>query len=675
MAAPSSRLTQMSIDLGDEQVAIERIESIESLSTPFLISLDILAPLEIDIAPHLGKPARVKVMDDNQPLRHFHGFVTSAEYCKESASGHHYRLTLRPWTYFLDQNRDFAIYQEKNVVDIIKLVLEEAGISDIDYAKLSKARTKRNYCVQYGESDFAFISRLMEEEGIYYHFVHSNERHTMILCESPNAHSAGTPASLYYSPSSESILSTDAVGRTGARLFYLQEWTERVSTTAGAKVTMRDWDFEKPDKPLNNPAVGEGKHPQDAQELYTYPGRYVQEAHGTDMGKVVLEANRAERRVFSGFSHAVGLEVGNRVAVTNHPVPRMNATYVIISAQHSIASENYRAGRAETEPMFDVRFEAIPCETQYHAVQRTPRPVVQGLESAVITGPKDETIYTDEYGRVKVRFHWDRHGLDGDKTTCWIRVSQTGGLGNLILPRVGHEVLVDFLSGNPDRPVVVGRVFNRAHMPIYALPANKTRVLWRTKTYGDGGAYPDTKALTEARKSVNEIRFEDKGGKEEIFIHAERDLRTYIHFDEDHEVGHIQNEMVGFDRKAFVGRDETTIIGRHQTDTIGKDQTSNVGNDQVDTVGNNRSTSVGTSDSLTIGSNRSLTAGRKITYSAGTSIELKVGGSSIMIDNMGITIKAPMISVEGQMSAEMKALKTSVTGTLVVVQGGLVKIN
>ncbi len=668
MPAPSSRLTQMSIDLGDEQVAIERIESIESLSMPFLISLDVLAPLEIDILPHLGKPARVKLLDDNVPIRHFHGFVTASDYGKESHDGHHYRLTLRPWTYFLDQNRDFAIYQDKDAIDIIKLVLHEAGISAIDYSRLSKSRTKRVYCVQYGESDFAFISRLMEEEGIYYYYAHDADKHVMILCESPNAHSAGTPSSLYYSPTSEAVISTDSVDRGGARRHYLQEWSERVSTTAGAKVTMRDYDFEKPDKPLNAPSTGQGQHPKDAQEVYTYPGRYVQGSHGTELGKVVLDAGRADRRVFTGFSHAVGLEVGQRVSVTNHPVGRMNAGYVIISAHHSIASEAYRAGRADSEPLFDVRFEAIPEATQYYAVQRTPRPIVHGLESAVITGPDKETIFTDEYGRVKVRFHWDRHGLAGEKTTCWMRVSQTGGLGNIILPRVGHEVLVDFLSGDPDRPVVVGRVFNRANMPIYGLPANKTRALWRTKTYGETGEYPDTVKLDTGKPGVNELRFEDKGGHEEVFVHAERDMNTRIRFDHTQHIGHNQDEMVGWDRKAFVGRDEKTKIDRDQYLEVTKNQDNK--------IGSNRVTKITSADEVKIGTSRKLEAGTSIDYKANQHIELKVGGSSIKMDPTGITIKAMMIKIEAQTIVDVKGLMTKVSGqAMVIVKGGIVMIN
>lgn len=673
MDAQSSRMTQLSIDLGDEQVLVERIDSVESLSKPFIMLLDVVASLEIDIHPHLGKPARVKLVDDGHVLRNFHGFVTASEYRKESASGHHYRLTLRPWTYFLDQNREFAIYQDICAITIIKKVLEEAAVSDVDYSKLSKTRTKRVYCVQYGESDFAFISRLMEEEGVYYYYRHDADRHVMVLCESPNAHTAGTPASLYYSPPSTTVVGVDRSGRGSGAKSTLQSWVERVSTTADAKVTMRDYDFEKPDRPLNAETTDKRDHPQDAQEIYTYPGRFIEESRGGDLGKVVLDSTRALRRVLTGKSGSAGLACGTRVAVTNHPAGRMNASYLIVSTHHSFVSERYRSASEED---FDdeaglrdgVEFEAIPADTRFQAPLVTPRPVVQGLESAVITGPDGETIFTDEYGRVKVRFHWDRHGRPGERTTCWMRVSQTGGLGNIILPRVGHEVLVDFLNGDPDRPLVVGRVFNRANMPIYDLPGNKTRALWRTKTYGETGPYPDTKALDTGKPGVNELRFEDKGGHEEVFLHAERDMNVRVRFDDSHHVGHNQDHMVGWDRKSFIGRDEDKKVDRHQYLAVTKNQDRKIGQD--------RTAKITLSDTLDVGTTRKLKAGQSVAYEANQEIAMTVGGSSIKIDQFGVTIKAPMVKIEAQTIVEVKGLMTQVNGSaMLVLKGGITMIN
>jgi type VI secretion system secreted protein VgrG len=635
---PTTRLTRMTIDVG-EQVVLERITSSEGLSRPFSIEADIVSPLEIDIQPHLGKPTALTVLEDQNVVRHFHGLIISAEYLQESPTGHHYRLTLKSWAFFLDQNRDMAIFQDLKTVDILKQVFEAAGISDVDYSKLSKPRVPRDYCVQYGESDFAFASRLMEEEGIYYFFRHSADKHVMVLCEGPSCHTQGTPAKLEYNQNAVSVFASDSKERFAAPKAVLQSWKERVSTTARNKVTYRDFDFQSPDQPLIATQTAEGAHPRDDREIYHYPGRYVREKTGrgdqTSAGEArsqtMLDGTRADRRVFSGTSQASALSCGSLVDVADHPAARMNGPYLIIGTQHHIAAETYRSGEREGEEDFNIRFDAIPAATTYQPPQTTERPVVHGLESAVVTGPAGETIYTDEYGRVKVRFHWDRKDTPGEKSTCWVRVSQTGGLGNLVLPRVGHEVLVDFLSGNPDRPVVMGRVFNQSHMPIYDLPANKTRALWRTLRYGDTGQYPNTMPLDTGAPGVNEIRLEDKGGSEEFFIHAERLMTIRVRFDETHHIGHNQDDKVGYDRTAFVGHDETKTVVNNRTHTIKVDDTLHVG--------------------------------KKLEIDAGTHIKLSVGKSTVVIDGTSITLQADTIKVIGNVQTLVQGITTTVKAT------------
>jgi type VI secretion system secreted protein VgrG len=636
----------MAIDVGDEQVVLERIEGTEALSRPFELTADIISPLEIDLQPHLGKPARMSVLEDEELLRHFHGLVVAADYRKESSSGHHYRLTLRPWTFFLAANQDIAIFQDLSAVDIIKKVLEGAGISDVDYTRLSRPRVARGYCVQYKESDFAFISRLMEEEGIYYFFRHDEDRHVMVLCEGSGSHVPGSPARLEFNPNSVTVFTTDSKQRFSKAANYLQSWTESVSTAGQSRVVYRDFDFESPDQPLAAESAATGHHPRDDREVYHYPGRYTrektgrgaQELTGRERGQTALDALRAGRRVFVGASQAAGLSCGTTVAVTEHPAGRMNASYLITGTYHNIAAETYRSGEREDEAPFNIRFDAIPADVNYQAPLVTPRPVVQGLESATVTGPAGETIYTDEYGRVKVRFHWDRASTPGERATCWIRVSQTGGLGNVILPRVGHEVLVDFLDGNPDRPVVVGRVFNRSNMPIYDLPANKTRATWRTLRYGAAGEYPEAMPLDTGAPSANEIRFEDKGGQEELFVHAERDMNTRVRFQETHHVGQ--------DRAAIVGRDEKKEVRGHQKLHVVK----------------TRDALVDQSDHLEVGTT--------LLIEAGTSITLKVKNSSIVIDASGITIHAPAVIVTGDQRAVVESLETKVTASATLTLDG-----
>ena len=645
MSDASTRLTRMRIDVGDEQVVLERLDGVERLGRPFEFTADIVSPLELHLQPHLGKPVSVGVLEDGELLRHFHGLVVGGEHLKESPTGHHYRIRIEPWTFLLSQNVNIQIFQDLTVVDIIKKVLTDAGITDVDYGRLAKPRATRVYCVQYKESDFAFISRLMEEEGIYYFFRHAADRHVMVMCEGTRSHVPGKPAKLEYNANSVSVFTTDSKARfTRKATDFLQTWVETVSTTGVARVVNRDFDFESPDKPLEAESVASGRHPRDAVERFGYgrfvvrekTGRGVHEALGRERGAASLEAARAASSTFVGNSQASALACGHTVSVVGHPAKRLNRSYLITSATHSIASEAYRSGERDDEDPYNVRIEAIPADVNFQSPATTPRPQIHGMESATVTAPAGETIYTDEYGRVKVRFHWDRAGTPPERATCWLRVSQTGGLGNVILPRAGHEVLVAFLDGDPDRPLVVGRMFNKSNMPIYDLPANKTRALWATLTYGPSGPYPEAIALDGVAPRRNELRFEDKGGSEEVFIQAERDMNTRVKFQETHHVGQ--------DRGALVGRDEKTKIVRHQK--------------------------------LEVGQTRRVDVGTTLEVEAGTSILLKVADSTIKIDASGITVTAPAVTIHGKRQATLKSVLTDVTASaLLKLRGKPVKIN
>lgn len=672
MAADNeARQTSMSIDLGGEQVVLERIECMELLGRPFTLTVDIISSLgEIDLLPHLGKPVALKVFEDGVFLRDFHGLITEGEFVSETSNGYHYQLVARPFTHFLAQNRDMAIFQDLSALDIIKKVFTNAGASDVDYAKVSRSYSPRTYCVQYQESDFAFITRLMEEEGLYYYWRHESDRHVLVLCDAPSSHPQGKPASLTWNPEASTVaLSGSAERASFGTKSFVNRWHERVTTTGQARVTLRDYDLVKPERPLQAVSSDKQVHPSDAREVYHYPGGFTDESAGTKLGRSRLDAMRHDRQTYSGECQASGLACGTKVSVEGHPVGRLNAGYLIVSAYHSILSETYRSGGgAGSDQPFNVRFDAIPAATAFALPRETPKPVVDGLESAVVSGPDGEEIFTDEYGRVKIRFHWDRGETPGEKSTCWVRVAQFGGLGNIVLPRVGQEVMVDFLHGDPDRPVVMGWVFNNVLKPVYQLPAHKTRAVWRTKRYGDTGSYPNAKALDTGTPGANELRFEDKGGSEEVFLHAERDMNTRIRFEETHHVGATQHIMVGYDRTDDVGRDETTEIGRNQILTVGGNQTEH--------VKAKREIKVDATDKLTVGQSITVSAGTTIEMTANTSITLKCGPSSIKIDPSGITIQGPMVKADASGAATVQGMMTDIKGaTGVTVSGAIVKIN
>lgn len=670
-----NRQSRMRLGLDDDSIAFERIEGVEALSTPFTFIVDARADLEIDLYKHIGEVASIEIYEDGEFQRHFHGILVASEDVGQSEAGIQYRLTLKPWTYFLSQNRDLAIYQEKTAPTIIKELLGARGYSDVEF-RLTREYQKRVYCLQYRESDFAFISRLMEEEGIFYFFIHSADRHVLVLGDRPSAHQPGKPSSLDYVPTSVSVFSADAKARAGGGKFRIQSWKERVSSGGEAQVTLAEFDFTWPKLGLiTHDSVATG-HKRKGLEVYDYPGRYQRDEQGKNeeerfgkmLSRVRLDESRAERRVFTGTSQTASIAVGTVLTMKGHPSGRMNARYVVISTLHSIASESFRSGQKDQERSFNVQFEAIPAETPFHPPRVTPKPVVQGLESAVVTGPKGETIYTDKYGRVKVQFHWDRQGKNDENASCWIRVSQTGLLGNQILPRVGHEVLIDFLHGDPDRPIVVGRVYNAGNMPVYELPAEKTKAVWRTLSYGNTGDYTGAEKLDTGEPRANELRFEDKGGAEEVFLHAERDMNVRVRWQETHHVGHDQTIKVGNNRTETVRFDEKITIGGNRTEEVKKDESVEIkGNQELTVVGNRDSEVKGKED-------RNIRKSYRL--EAATSIELICGGSSIKIDPTGITLKGMAIKVEGGVSAEVKSVMTTVNASgMLTLKGGMTFIN
>lgn len=671
MADMMERQVKLKVDAGGEQVDLIRVEVTEALSQHFHLAIDVLAPLgEIDWLPHLGKPAVATLYEDDELQRYFHGIVVDCAFLREiDGAGFVYRLTLRPKAFLHEQGKAFRIFQNKTVKDILQEMFERCGI-DVDFGKLEGGTRMRSYCVQYGESDFGFISRLMEEEGIYYFYEHSREKHDLVLCSSPSAHETGAADALAYNPGTSSVALADSAARSlAARKRFITSWLERVSTGGEAKVTMRDFDFTKPDQALEANSDAELSHPEDAVEVYAYPGRFYKKGEGGDLSKVILEARRANRRTFSAETQVGSISCGMQFHLTDHPHARFNKKYLITHTHHSIASELHRSGMNQTGEHL-VTLEAILATVSWRAPLTTRRPVVAGPETAIVTGPSGEQIHTDKYGRVRVHFHWDREGTTDDTSSCWIRVSQTGGLGNIILPRVGHEVLVDFINGDPDRPIVVGRVFNESHMPVYALPAGKTKAVWRSERYKDPGTYDEAESLDVDPVSTNEIRMDDQGGSEEFFMYAQRNMNTRIRLDQSHHLGRDQETKIGRNRKITVKKDETIDIQKHRKANVGKTDTLEILNKLTTKVTSG-------DEEREISNDQKIKVGNEILIDGGSKITIKVGGSSITMDGMSITIKTQTLKMEGSMLAEMKSpLSATVeSSTMVTIKGGIVMIN
>jgi type VI secretion system secreted protein VgrG len=678
------RQASISIALGGADFKLESLETAERLSEPFVILAEGFSADEVDFLPHLGKPISLEVGEGREHVRYFHGLLTEAELLTSDVNGSHYRLTLRPWFYLLDQNRDYRIFQDKTVVDIAKKVFSDLGMTDAAFDKLTGTYKKRNYCVQYKESDFNFLSRLFEDEGIYYYFEHGKSAHKLILCDGKSAHKAA--------PHYETVSFHPVEGGVTAAPDTLREWTERVSTAGQAKVSLRSFDFTKPQNPVHGDAEGASQHPQDALEVYEYLGNFVEKGEGVARSKIRLAAARASRRVFSGGGDAPGLACGGLFKLSHSPIGRHNREYMITAVRHFVEAEAHRGG--ETRLPRRVAVEAIPSDTLYRPPLVTPTPSADGPETATVTGPAGEVIYVDEHGRVKVRFHWDRSPDDPGKTSCWMRVSHHSageGFGNVILPRVGQEVIVDFLDGDPDRPIITGRVYNAQRKHTYGLPSDKTRSLWRTQTVGEAGDYGGAEKQPPAGKGFHEIRLEDKGGSEEIYIHSQRDMVTEVLLDD--------SLTVQRDRKTRIGRDRTTAIKRHEKLTVetgdethevsqGKRTTAIQQNDELTVKQGDQKTTVSqgnVSTTVSMGDmdtqvklgNYTLKTGMgSVTIEAMQSITLKVGQSSVVIDQTGVTVKGMMVTSEAQLVQKVKGTMTQVEGAaMTTVKGAIVMIN
>lgn len=663
------RQTALALRLGNgsEQLKLVRLDAFEALSQHFSITLEVLSLDEIELLPNLGKPASIESKLDGQLLRYFHGIVVDAEYVEEiNGAGFVYRLVLAPAGQLHDQGSNFRIFQNKPVIEIIKSVLGECGMAF--EVKASGGTRQLAYCVQYGESDFDFVSRLMEEEGLYYFYQHSASAHTMTICDKPSCHVPMPVGPMTYNPLSDSAAMVDSTSRGGTTGLFVQSWHERASTGGEARVTMRDYDFKEPTRARQAEATDKCAHPLDEIEVYNWPGRYYQESAGQTLSTVVLESRRAQRLRYEGTSTFAGIETGYHLQLKGHTIGRFNRKYLIVRCRTTLANEQYRSGGAASQTF--VEFTTIPHDVNFRAPITTPRPTARGPETAVVTGPKGEEIHVDEFGRIKVQFFWDREGKLDDKSSCWIRVSQTGGLGNIIIPRIGHEVLVDFINGNPDRPIIVGRVFNASHMPVYKLPDNKTRALWRTKTYKrtTGDALSEAEDLDTKAPGANELRFEDATGKEEVFLHAERDMNTRVRHNETHKVGRDVEISVGKNRKERVGKNEEILIEGNRKEEVKGTETI--------TVHKDRKVEIKSNDTLDVTKKITIKAGDSIDISAANKITLSVGGSTITLDPTSIKISTTTLKMEGMATAKLGSAMTTVEASgILTAKGGLVKIN
>lgn len=552
----AERPIELTTTLGEDVLLFHSMSATEQLSGLFEYRLEMeSADEKVKFEDILGQNVTVRLNLPNDEERFFNGYVTRFSQEEAEPDKSRYSAIVRPWLWFLTRTSDCRIFQEMTVPEVIEKIFEDHDYADFDN-KLSGSYRKWVYCVQYRETDFNFISRLMEQEGIYYYFKHEKDKHTLILADAYSSHEviAGYEEVPYYPPTANVVRDTD----------YFSSWNARQEVQPGA-YTLTDFDFEKPKADLAVKSTVSRKHDKAKLEVYDFPGEYIESGDGEQYVKARLEEYQAQHERVGGAGNVRGMYSGGLFKLTEYPRDDQNREYLVVSASHQLQGGDYASGHSAGE-VYSGTIVAIDSKEPFRAQRRTPKPLVQGPQTAMVVGKAGEEIWTDKYGRVKVQFHWDREGKEDENSSCWVRVAQVWAgknWGGIQIPRIGQEVIVEFLEGDPDRPIITGRVYNADAMPPYDLPANQTQSGMKSRSTKGG-----------AGDNFNEIRFEDKKGEEELYIHAEKNHTNITEND--------RSENVGANRKLEVGADLTETIKANKTSTVDADHTEHVkGHDKV----------------------------------------------------------------------------------------------
>jgi type VI secretion system secreted protein VgrG len=682
-----NRLVAIGTPLGDDVLALRSFSLQDQLGRLFHIEAELSSEDgAIDFDKVVGNNVTIRLDIGQAADRFFNGFVSRLVQVANQGGYAHYRATIVPWLWFLTRTADCRIFQQKTAPDIIEAVFKGHGFNDYKL-NLSGAYVPREYCVQYRETDFNFVSRLMEQEGIYYFFKHEDGKHTLVLADSISAH---TPFDGY----AEITFHETDKGAAGREV--ITDWTMEKEAQPVA-CALNDFDFTKPKGSLLSNTNVTRQYGAAQFEIYDYPGEYVDPNEGDRLAGVRLDELQSQYETLHGQANSRGIAAGSTFTLKSHPRGEQNREYLITAVSLHADGGEFASGSREGE-FFSCSFTAMDKSQQYRPLRLTPKPIVQGPQTAFVVGAAGEEIYTDQYGRVKLQFHWDRYGKADDNSSCWVRVSQQWAgkkWGAMHIPRIGQEVIVEFLEGDPDRPIITGRVYNGDAMPPYPLPGEKTKSTLKSNSSKGGGGF-------------NEIRLEDKKGSEQVFIHGEKNLDIRIKNDAFENIGnnrhlvvtkdrfeHVENnrhETVDNDHKEKIGNDRNLNVGGKEAKAVGGSLSLTVTGDVIEVFKGNHSEQV-TSDYYLKADNIVIEGMTNVTVKVGQSyIAIESGGISIgttgtidLKDSGGLTVQSDAsatikssgaLSVQSQATAEFKSPQTTVSGdAMTTIKGGLVKIN
>ncbi len=633
----ASRLAKITSPLGPDVLLLNQMGGGEELGRLFTYELQLTSlDANIDLNQLLGKPMSVGVQLADGGERHFHGIVARCSQNIDQGQFASYQVTLRPWFWLLSRTSDCRIFQNLSIPQIIKQVFRDLGFSDFEDA-LSRPYREWEYCVQYRETSFDFVSRLMEQEGIYYFFRHEQDRHVLVLADAYGAHTTVPGyASIPYYPKDEQQRERD----------HMHDWHLAHEVQPGS-LELNDYDFQRPSASINVRSAMPRPHTAGDYPLYDYPGTYVQSEDGEHYARTRIEALQTQHQQVDFSGNARGLGSGHLFSLTGFSRQDQNREYLIVGIRYYITQENLESGGGSGSAQFESSLNCIDAQQSFRPLAITHRPIVKGPQTALVVGPKGEEIWTDQYGRVKVHFHWDRHDQSNENSSCWIRVSQSWAgknWGSMQIPRIGQEVIVSFLEGDPDRPIITGRVYNAEQTVPYDLPENATQSGMKSRS---------SKGGTPA--NFNEIRMEDKKGLEQLYIHAERNQDIVVEVDESHSVGHDRNKSIGHNETVTIGNNRLRIVKQEDILSVGQKKTDSISQSYVIEVGENLRLVCGESILELNASGQINLTGVQISFYASGDAEFNTGGVLHLNNGGGAGATPDGQGVKASIDANIKA--------------------
>ena len=634
MYTQDKKLLSIQTPIGKDILLLARFKGQEGLSELFHFDMNLFSEHQsIAFEEIIGKNVTVSVFLADGSTRFFNGLISrfSQEYGR-GAPGREplfscYSATMVPWLWLLTRTSDSRIFQNLSVQDIVEKIFSEKGFNHFRFNLTADYQT-REYTVQYRETDFNFVSRLLEEEGIYYFFEHEDAKHTLVMADHPGANKP-CPAQKFVK-----------FKMTGGDYFGNEDQIDRlemIKQIQAGRITLNDYNYEFPDSDLTTTADTTHALGPGDREKYDYPGGYALRNTGDTLARLRMEQEEARITHLSGTSDCRAFTSGYRFKLEESSQEDWNEKeYLLTRIRHTAdQADTYFSGSSKPgkDKIYTNRFDCINHEVPFRPRRTTPIPVVDGIQTAVVVGPEGEEIYTDEHGRIKVQFHWDREGQHDENSSCWLRVSQSmagNGWGAIFLPRIGHEVIVEFIEGNPDRPIVTGQVYHGVNRPPYTLPDEKTKSTFKSNSSIGGTGF-------------NEIRFEDEKDEEQIFIHAQynQDIRTE----------NDRCEWIGNESHLIVVQDQVEKTNGDKHLTVTGDHNERVGGTVSLEAGMDMQEKVGGKHALEAGDQIHLKAGMKVIVEADTQVTFKVGSNFVDIGPAGVTIQGSMVQINSGGSA------------------------